>query len=69
MTNKEFVQKIYPDAYFTRGSIFTKDNNILLWEDEYGVWAEEWNDPLGIENAWSKLAAIINLRMLQKLES
>jgi hypothetical protein len=68
MTDKDFVKSIYPTAYFTRGAILT-DYGRILWEDEYGRWAREWNDPIAIKNAWNSLAIILRKQFLKKLES
>lgn len=70
MTNKDFVLSIYPRAYFSRGSVYADDRNgkSLLWEDEYGAWAEEWIDDVAINYAWEQEAKIINRKILKKLE-
>ena len=66
MTDKEFVLSIYPNAYFTRGKILT--NVSILWEDEYGWWSKDWNDPKAIEDAWFNLAKQLRRLCLKKLE-
>ena len=68
MTDKEFVCNIYPGAHFTRGNILN-NQGVVLWEENYGLWAEEWNDTVAIDNAWKELAAFIQYKFLKKLES
>jgi hypothetical protein len=68
MTNKEFVTSMYPGAYFRRGSIFN-NQGAILWQDEYGIWAEDWDDTVVIDNAWEQLAKSIQYKFLKKLES
>jgi len=68
MTDKEFVQSIYPGAHFTRGNILNKQGAVL-WQDEHWTWAKEWNDPVAIENAWNQLATLFKRNFLNKLES
>lgn len=68
MTDKQFVRIIHPDAYFYRGEILTK-TGMILWQDEYGLWAKDWKDYKAINNAWHELAEIIKNKFLKKLES
>ena len=68
MTDKEFVKSVYPTAYFTLGTIITNSDNIL-WIDEYGEWAKEWNDIKAINYAWNELATQIKIAFLKTLES
>ena len=68
MTNEDFVKSIYPNAYFSRGAIFT-EHRVILWFDEYGRWYQEWDDPIAIARAWEQLATAIQYKFLKKLES
>ena len=68
MTDKEFVLSIYPTAYFNRGSIIIPCGQ-TLWEDEYGIWAENWNDTVATEKRWHNFAEYLRRQFLKKLES
>jgi hypothetical protein len=70
VTDKEFVQLIYPKVYFHRGEIYESSSNLYpIWSDEYGRWAQDWDDQIAINNLWEQFAEYLRREMLRKFES